>query len=80
VDAELALRVANRETIVFAAPLGLGAVFVPAATLRLPRRRRTLPRRQAHISALRDDLAHLRPAHAVAEARNKPEDFSSRRG
>jgi hypothetical protein len=75
VDAELALRVTNRNMIAFDLALGTGALLAPAATLGVLGHRRPTPDAEELFRRCGPIWLTFAAGHAIAEARGNPEDW-----
>jgi hypothetical protein len=75
VDAELALRVANRNMIVFDLALGSGALLAPDRTLRLLGHDEPSPDARELFRRCGPIWLTFAAAHAVADRRGDPEDW-----
>jgi hypothetical protein len=75
VNAEEAVRITNRNMIVFDALLGSGAIFAPAATLRVLGHDEPSPDARHLFSRCGPIWLTFAAAHAVAERRGAPEDW-----
>lgn len=75
VDAELALRVTNRNMIAFDLVLGSAAALAPAATLRVLGHDRPSADAEHLFRRCGPIWLTFAAAHAVAERRGKPEDW-----
>jgi hypothetical protein len=75
VDAEQALRVANRNMIAFDLALGSGALLAPAATLVALGHERPSPDAEHLFRRCGPIWLTFAAAHAVAERRGQPEDW-----
>jgi hypothetical protein len=75
VDLETALRVTNRNMIVFDVLLGAGALLAPSATLRLLGHDEPSPDARHLFARCGPIWLTFAAAHAVAERRDDPEDW-----
>ncbi len=74
-DAELALRLTNRNMIAFDLALGTGALLAPEATLGLLGHSSPTPDAEALFRRCGPIWLTFAAGHAVAEARGRPEDW-----
>ncbi len=74
-DAELALRLTNRNMVAFDLALGTGALLAPAATLGVLGHRSPTPDAEELFRRCGPIWLTFAAGHAVAEARGRPEDW-----